>query len=65
MAEGAPGVCHGPSAPEQAMLELNRHLPGRHMGKEKSRQNRSHADGVEAEQTALWFWGRRQGEEVS
>lgn len=49
LAEGAHGVCHGPSAPKQAILELNERLPGRNIGKEKSRNNSIHASGVEAE----------------
>lgn len=57
-------VCNGPAPSRQAMLELNGHLPGRHMGKEKCRQNMNHAVGVEAEQIvqSLGTRGRETGE---
>lgn len=64
MGQGAHGICLDSSASKQVLLELNRYLPGRHMEKEKSRENTSYANGLEAKQIVFWFWGQEPGEEV-
>lgn len=54
-------VCNGPAASKQVTLELNRHLPDGHMGKEKGGQNMNPATGEETEKIVLFLGARGRG----